>query len=77
MPILAYVAWALPHSIPWKVKQKGHVCSFEKVNGFKYPENWLQHFLLSGSLGGLDVSFQIRYNMQKKFTLLGGAYERV
>jgi hypothetical protein len=27
--------------------------SFERVNEFKYHENWLHNLLISGSLGGL------------------------
>lgn len=37
---------------PWTVKQKCHMSSFERVNGFQYYENWLQNLLISASLGG-------------------------
>lgn len=54
---LSIRAWALIQNFaplnPWTVKQKGHVSSFERINGFRYHENWLQNLLISGSLGGL------------------------
>jgi len=54
---LSIRAWALIQNFaplnPWTVKQKGHVSSFERVNGFQYHENWLQNLLISASLGGL------------------------
>ena len=52
-------AWALIQNFsplnPWTVKQKGHVSSFQRVNGFQYHENWLQNLLISASLGGLGT----------------------
>ena len=54
---LSIRAWALIQNFaplnPWTVKQKGHVSPFERINGFRYHENWLQNLLISGSLGGL------------------------
>jgi len=54
---LSIRAWALIQNFapfnPWTVKQKGHVSSFQRVNGFQYHENWLQNLLISASLGGL------------------------
>lgn len=54
---LSIRAWALLQNFapfnPWTVKQKGHVSSFQRVNGFQYHENWLQNLLISASLGGL------------------------
>ena len=54
---LSIRAWALIQNFaplnPWTVKQKGHVSSFQRVNGFQYHENWLQNLLISASLGGI------------------------
>lgn len=54
---LSIRAWALIQNFaplnPWTVRQKGYVSSFERVNEFKYHENWLHNLLISGSLGGL------------------------
>ena len=54
---LSIRAWALIQNFaplnPWTVKQKGHISSFQKLNGFQYHENWLQNLLISASLGGL------------------------
>jgi len=54
---LSIRAWALIQNFaplnPWTVKQKGHVNSFQRVNGFQYHENWLQNLLISASLGGI------------------------
>jgi hypothetical protein len=54
---LSIRAWALSQNFaplnPWTVGQKGYVSSFEKVDEFKYHENWLHNLLISGSLGGL------------------------
>ena len=56
---LSIRAWALIQNFaplnPWTVKQKGHVSSFQKLNGFQYHENWLQNLLISASLGGLGT----------------------
>ena len=53
---LSIRAWALIQNFaplnPWTVKQKGHVSSFQRVNGFQYHENWLQNLLISASLRG-------------------------
>lgn len=53
---LSIRAWALIQNFapmnPWTVKQKGHTNSFERVNGFRYHENWLQNLLIAASLGG-------------------------
>ncbi len=53
---LSIRAWALIQNFaplnPWTVKQKCHVSSFERVNGFQYHENWLQNLLIAASLGG-------------------------
>jgi hypothetical protein len=56
---LSIRAWALIQNFapfnPWTVKQKCHVSSFERVNGFQYHENWLQNLLIAASLGGYRV----------------------
>ena len=56
---LSIHAWALIQNFaplnPWTIKQKGYVSSFERVNEFKYHENWLHNLLISGSLGGLQT----------------------
>lgn len=56
---LSIRAWALMQNFtplnPWTVKQKGHVSSFQRVNGFQYHESWLQNLLISASLGGLGA----------------------
>ena len=56
---LSIRAWALIQNFaplnPWTIKQKGYVSSFERVNEFKYHENWLHNLLISGSLGGLQT----------------------
>jgi len=33
-------------------KHQGTVSPFEKLNGFKYRQNWLENLLVAASLGG-------------------------
>ena len=50
-------AWALIHNFapfnPWTIKLNGGMqCQAERLNGFRYHENWLQNLLISTSLVG-------------------------
>ena len=54
---LSIRAWALIQNFapfnPITIKQhKDYLCPAEKVNGFRYHDNWLHNLLISASLGG-------------------------
>ena len=54
---LSIRAWALienfaPFNPRTSIKHGGTACPAEKLNGFRYHENWLHNLLISGSLGG-------------------------
>ncbi|MBF0412215.1 MAG: hypothetical protein HQK70_05840 [Desulfamplus sp.] len=54
---LSIRAWALIQNFapfnPITIKQhKDYMCPAEKMNGFRYHDNWLHNLLISASLGG-------------------------